>query len=126
MDKIKAIEAKYIKKRAEFAVGDTVKVYIRIIEEGKQRLQAFEGMVIGKKGSGVNKSFIVRRVSYGEGVERTFPLNATTLERIEVVRRGQVRRAKLYYLRKKIGKKTTVKEKIGPLSQKKREESPKA
>lgn len=124
MDKIKAVEAKYKKKKAQFSVGDTVRVYIRIVEEGKQRLQAFEGIVIGKRGASIRESFTVRRISYGEGVERTFPLHATTLDKIEVIRRGKVRRAKLYYLRKKVGKKTTVEEKIGPAPKKTEEESP--
>jgi large subunit ribosomal protein L19 len=114
MEKIKSVESKHKKKQVpEFSVGDTVRVYIKIVEEGKQRLQAFEGMVIAKKGSGIKKSFTVRRISYGEGVERIFPLHAPAVNKIEVVRRGKVKRAKLYYLRKKIGKKTTVEEKIG-------------
>lgn len=119
MNKIKAVESKYLKKEApEFSVGDTVKVYIKITEEGKHRLQAFEGIVIGRKGSGTRESFIVRRISYGEGVERTFLLHAPTIDNVEIIKRGRVKRAKLYYLRKKIGKKTTVEERIGPVSQK--------
>jgi len=119
MDKVKLVESKYAKKSPpSFSVGDTVKVYIKIIEEGKQRLQAFEGMVIGRRGAGIRESFTVRRISYGEGVERVFPLHATTIEKVEVVRRGKVRRAKLYYLRKKVGKKTEVEEKIGGVSEK--------
>jgi large subunit ribosomal protein L19 len=115
MSKIKMAEAKYMKKELpKFSVGDTVKVYTKIIEEGKQRLQAFEGMVIGKKGSGIKESFTVRRISYGEGVERIFPIHAPTIDRVEVVRRGKVKRAKLYYVRKRVGKKTVVEEKIGP------------
>jgi len=113
MSKIKEVEAKHIKKDApKFSVGDTVKVYIRITEEDKHRLQAFEGIVISKKGSSVKESFTVRRVSYGEGVERTFSLHAPSVDKVEITRRGKVRRAKLYYLRNKVGKKTTVKEKI--------------
>ncbi len=119
MNKIEETEAKYMKKDApKFSVGDTVKVFIRIIEEEKQRLQAFEGIVISKKGSGVRESFTVRRVSYGEGVERTFSLHAPSVDKVEITRRGKVRRAKLYYLRKKVGKKTTVEEKIGSISKK--------
>lgn len=124
MDKIEAVESKYKKKELpEFSVGDTVRVYIKIIEEEKQRIQAFEGLVIGKKGSGVKKSFIVRRISYGEGVERTFQIHSPVLDKVEVVRRGKVRRGKLYYLRKKVGKKTTVEERIGPGPKKSKEES---
>ena len=112
--KMKIVEAKYEKKELpKFSVGDTVKVYMKIIEEGKQRLQAFEGIVIGIRGRGINKTFAVRRVSYGEGLERVFPFHARSLDRVEVIRRGQVKRAKLYYLRQKLGKKTRVDEKIG-------------
>lgn len=121
MSKIKEVEAKYLKKETpKFSVGDTVKVFIRIIEEEKQRLQAFEGIVISKKGSGIKGSFTVRRVSYGEGVERTFSLHAPSVNKVEVTRRGKVKRAKLYYLRKKVGKKTTVEESIGSTSEKKK------
>lgn len=118
MDKIKAIEPPDKQKDMPgFQVGDTVKVYLKIIEEGVQRIQAFEGMVIGKKGAGRGESFTVRRISYGEGVERTFPLYAPTIERVEIIRRGKIKRAKLYYLRKKIGKRTAIEEKIEPASQ---------
>ncbi len=114
MSKIKEVEARHIKKEVpKFSVGDTVKVFIKIVEEDKHRLQAFEGIVISKKGSSVKESFTVRRVSYGEGVERTFSLHAPSVDKVEITRRGRVRRAKLYYLRNKVGKKTTVKEKIG-------------
>ena len=119
MNKIKVVESKYIRKEPpKFSVGDTVKVYIKIIEEGKQRLQAFEGIVISKKGSSIKESFIVRRISYGEGVERTFLLHAPTIDKVEIMKHGKVKRAKLYYLREKIGKKTTVEEKIGGVTQK--------
>lgn len=117
MDKMKAVESKHIKKDIpKFSVGDTVKVYLKIAEEGLERIQVFEGIVIGKKGSGLRESFCVRRISYGEGVERTFPLQSPTIEKVEVVKRGKVKRAKLYYLRRRLGKKTTVEEKIGPVS----------
>ena len=113
MSKITELEKKRMKTEvSEFSIGDTVKVYIKIMEEGKQRLQAFEGIVIGRKGAGLRETFTVRRVSYGEGVERTFLLHAPTVDKITVSRRGIVKRAKLYYLRKRVGKKTTVKEKI--------------
>jgi len=117
MSKIKTVESKYLKKDLpKFSIGDTIRVYLKIIEEGKQRLQAFEGIAIGKRGAGIKASFTVRRISYGEGVERTFPIHAPTIDRIEVVKQGKVKRAKLYYLRKKVGKKTKVDEKIGPIS----------
>jgi large subunit ribosomal protein L19 len=115
MDKIKAVEAKYAKKDVpKFSIGDTIKVFIKIIEEDKQRLQGFEGMVIAKKGSGTRETFTLRRISYGEGVERTFSIHSPGIDKIELIRRGRTRRAKLYYLRKKVGKKTTIEEKIGP------------
>jgi len=117
MSKIKAVESKYLKKEVpQFSIGDTIRVYLKIIEEGKQRLQAFEGIAIGKKGSGTKATFTVRRISYGEGVERTFPLHAPTIDRIEIIKLGKVKRAKLYYLRQKVGKKTKVDEKIGPIT----------
>ena len=111
--KLEMIESKYMKKQIpEFAVGDTVKVYVKIIEEGKQRLQAYEGIVISKKGSGIRKSFTVRRISYGEGVERMFLLHAPSIDKVEVVKRSKVKRAKLHYLRKESGKKAALEEKI--------------
>ncbi|NQT90407.1 MAG: 50S ribosomal protein L19 [Candidatus Omnitrophica bacterium] len=126
MDKrIKDIESKHMKKDVpKFSIGDTVKVHVKIVEEGTRRTQAFEGIVIGERGSGTRASFTVRRISYGEGIERTFPLHAPAVDKVEVIRRGKVKRAKLYYLRKKIGKKTAVEEKIGEPS--KQKESPKA
>ncbi|MDD5680452.1 MAG: 50S ribosomal protein L19 [Candidatus Omnitrophica bacterium] len=109
MDKISYVESKQIKKDiAEFRPGDTVRIYSRIQEEGKTRLQAFEGTVISLKGNGTRRVFTVRRISYGEGVEKTFPVNSPALDHIDVVKKGKVRRAKLYYLRKKIGKKSKV------------------
>lgn len=119
MDKMKAVESKHKQKDIpKFQTGDTVKVYLKIMEEGIQRIQVFEGIVIGKRGSGPRESFTVRRISYGEGVERTFPLHAPTIERVEVIRRGKTKRAKLYYLRKKVGKKTAIEEKIEPVLKK--------
>ncbi|MGH9210405.1 MAG: 50S ribosomal protein L19 [Acidimicrobiales bacterium] len=94
-----------------FAPGDTVKVHVRVVEGQKQRIQVFQGVVIGRSGSGVRETFTVRKVSYGVGVERTFPLHTPTIAKIEIVTRGDVRRAKLYYLRDRIGKKAKVKEK---------------
>lgn len=109
MDKIKAIEEQYIRKDIPaFKVGDTVKVLVKIPEgPDKVRLHPFEGIVIAKHSSGIKASFTVRKVSYGEGIERVFPLNSPAVERIEIVRSGKVRRAKLYYLRGKVGKRAT-------------------
>ncbi len=119
MDKIRKVEEKYMKKEIpKFQVGDTIKVFIKIIEEDKQRLQAFEGIAIAKKGAGIRETFTVRRVSYGEGVERIFSLHSPSVDRIQVIRRGKVRRAKLYYLRKKVGKKTVIEEKVATTSKK--------
>jgi len=93
-----------------FGPGDTVKVHTRVIEGGKERIQVFEGVIIGKKDGGIRSAFTVRKISHGIGVERTFMLNSPRIARLEVVRRGAVRRAKLYYLRDKIGKATKIKE----------------
>lgn len=87
-----------------FNVGDTVKVHCRVIEGGKERVQVFQGIVIGKRGSDINEAFTVRKISYGEGVERSFPLHSPKIAKIEVVSRGKVRRAKLNYLRNRVGK----------------------
>ncbi|OED34686.1 50S ribosomal protein L19 [PVC group bacterium (ex Bugula neritina AB1)] len=103
-----------LKKRAvtDFLVGDTVRVSVRIIEGQKTRLQDFEGIVIARKGGGFHETFTMRRISFGEGVERVFPLHSPRIHSIKVIRRGAVRRAKLYYLRERIGRKAThVKEK---------------
>ncbi len=110
---IELVEAKYRKKDiAKFEVGDTVDIAIKIVEEGKTRLQTFEGIVIAKKGGGLRESFTVRKISYGEGVEMVFPLHTPSIDKITVVKKGDVRRAKLYYLKKKVGKATKVDEKI--------------
>lgn len=112
MNKIEGVEKKFMKKNIPpFSVGDSLKVYVKVVEGDKSRLQAFEGTVIARKGTGTRESFTLRRISYGEGVERTFPLHSPFLEKVEVTRRGETRRAKLYYLRKKIGKKSKLKEK---------------
>ena len=95
----------------EFAPGDTVKVHMRIVEGEKERIQIFEGPVIARRGGGLRESFTVRKISYGIGVERTFPLHSPRIEKIEVVRLGKVRRAKLYYLRELRGRKARIKEK---------------
>lgn len=109
MDKMKLIESEYMKKEIpKFNVGDTVKVMVKIPEgPDKVRLHPFEGVVIAKNGRGVNENFTVRKISYGEGIERIFPVYAPTIDRIEVLRSGKVKRSKLYYLRAKIGKRAT-------------------
>ena len=96
----------------DIKVGNTVRVHVRIKEGSRERVQVFEGVVIAKKHGGINETFTVRRISYGVGVERTFPINSPKLASIAVVRRGKVGRAKLYYLRDRVGKATRVKEKI--------------
>ena len=108
MDKIKLIESEYTKREMpKFNVGDTVKVMVKIPEADKVRLHPFEGVVIAKKGSGIKENFTVRKVSYGEGIERVFPSHSPSIERIELIRSGKVKRAKLYYLRSKVGKRAT-------------------
>jgi large subunit ribosomal protein L19 len=98
----------------EFAPGDTIRVGVRVVEGEKTRVQAFEGVCIARKGAGLNESFTVRKISFGEGVERVFPLLAPVIDYIQVVRRGRVRRAKLYYLRGRTGKAARIREKTGP------------
>ena len=93
-------------------IGDTVRVYVKVIEGTRERLQNFEGVVIKMQGGGIRKTFTVRRMSYGVGVERTFPYNSPRIGRIEVVRHGEVRRAKLYYLRNRVGRSAKLKEKL--------------
>jgi large subunit ribosomal protein L19 len=110
LDKIE--KEQYRKDDAKFAVGDSVKVHTKVVEGDKERIQIFSGVVIGKRGHGLNESFTVRRISYGEGVERVFPKHSPRVDKIEVEREGSVRRAKLTYLRKRLGKGATlVKEK---------------
>ena len=94
----------YRKDDAKFAVGDSVRVHTKVVEGDKERIQIFSGVVIGKRGRGLNETFTVRRISYGEGVERVFPLHSPRVDKIEVERQGSVRRAKLTYLRKRLGK----------------------
>ena len=113
MDLIKKIENEQIKDGVEnFNIGDTVKVYFKIVEGTTERIQVFEGVVIAKKNSGIRRTFTVRKISYGVGVERIFPLHSPRIEKIEVSRRGRVRRAKLYYLRDRVGKAARIKEKL--------------
>ena len=108
---IKAIEDEQLKKDApRFKIGDSVRVSVKVDEGDKTRTQHFEGVVIKKQGSGVRENFTVRRISFGEGVERNFPLHSPTVQKIEVVRTGKVRRAKLFYLRNQTGKKGKIEE----------------
>lgn len=108
---ISAVEEAYKKQDiTDFEVGDTVKVYVKVVEGDKERLQPYEGVVISKKGSGTRESFTVRKISFGIGVERVFPLHCPSIAKIEVVKKGDVRRAKLYYLRSKKGKHAKIKE----------------
>jgi len=111
MDLMQAFTKNYMKEEAPVCnVGDTVRVHIKVKEGSRERIQVFEGTVIAKKHGGIDETFTVRRVSYGIGVEKVFPLHAPSIDKIETVRRGKVRRAKLYYLRKRVGKAAKVKE----------------
>ncbi len=113
MEKIQAFVSEQLKTDIpQFGIGDGVKVYIRIKEGEKTRTQLFEGTVIARHGGGISETFTVRRVSYGVGVEKTFPIHSPNVEKIEVFRRAKVRRAKLYYLRSRVGKAAKVKEKL--------------
>lgn len=105
------VEEPYLKKDfPAFRVGDTIRVTQKVTEGAKTRSQAFEGVVIARKGSGINSVFTVRRISFGEGVEKTFPVHSPTVQSVDITRRGKVRRAKLYYLRKKSGKQGRIEE----------------
>jgi large subunit ribosomal protein L19 len=106
LDKIESEQ--YRKDDAKFGVGDSVKVHTKVVEGDKERIQIFSGVVIGRHGHGLNEMFTVRRISYGEGVERVFPLHSPRVDKIEVERKGSVRRAKLTYLRKRLGKGATL------------------
>ena len=112
MDIIKQIEARSLRQVAEFKVGDTVRVNFKVIEGNKERIQAYEGTIIAEHGSGINKTITVRKVFQGVGVERVFLVYSPRIEKIQVLRKGDVRRAKLYYLRERSGKATRIKEKI--------------
>ncbi|MBR1483893.1 MAG: 50S ribosomal protein L19 [Ruminococcus sp.] len=113
MDALKTIAAGSVKESVpEFGIGDTIRIAVKIREGEKERTQMFEGTVIAKKGSGVAETFTVRRVAYGVGVERVFPLHSPNVQDIKVVRYGKVRRSKLYYLRDRVGKAAKVKEQI--------------
>lgn len=115
MNIINAIEQEVVAKnegKLSFSVGDTVKVYFKIVEGTTERIQAYEGLVIAINNSGIRTTFVVRKIAYGVGVERIFPVYSPRVEKVEVIRKGRVRRAKLYYIRKKLGKKAKVKELI--------------
>ena len=114
MDILKSIEHEQLKNQvAELKIGNTVRVHVRIKEGNKERIQVFEGIIIKKQGGGINETFTVRRISYGVGVEKTFLVHSPMIEKIEVVRVGKARRAKLYYLRDRVGKAAKTKEKVG-------------
>lgn len=108
---IRSVEMEQLRSDVpEINVGDTIRVFVKVVEGTRERLQAFEGTVIAKRNGGVRETFTVRRVSYGIGVERTFPIHSPRVDHVELVRRGKVRRAKLYYLRDRVGKAAKVKE----------------
>ena len=111
MNLIQALEQEQLRSDIpEFAPGDTVRVHVKVVEGTRERIQAFEGVVIARSGTGVRETFTVRRISYGVGVERTFPVHSPRLDKIQLVRRGIVRRAKLYYLRNLTGKAARIRE----------------
>ncbi len=113
MDALKIIAQGSMKENApKFQIGDTVRVAVKIREGSRERIQMFEGTVIAMKGSGISETFTVRRLSYGVGIERVFPLHSPNVEKVEVIRSGKVRRAKLYYLRDRVGKAAKVKENL--------------
>lgn len=111
MNLIGAIEESFKKELVDFNVGDTVKVYVKVVEGDKERIQPFQGVVIARKGSGARETFMVRKISFGVGVEKIFPVYSPSINKIEVVKRGSVKRAKLYYIRSKKGKAAKIKEK---------------
>ncbi len=113
MDIVRAVEAEQLKDNAEnFKVGDTIKVHYKIVEGKNERIQVYEGLAIALNNTGINRTVTVRKISYGVGVERIFPLHSPKIEKIELTRRGKVRRAKLYYIRDRVGKAAKVKELI--------------
>ena len=113
MDFVKEISKGMLKEeKPEIKIGSTVRVHVRIVEGDKSRIQVFEGTVIAKNNSGISETFTVRRVSYGVGVERVFPVHSPSVAKVELIRKGRVRRAKLYYLRDRVGKAAKVKELI--------------
>ncbi len=113
MDLIKALTNEQLKENVpELNIGDTIRIHNKIKEGNRERIQLFDGTIIAKNGGGISETFTVRRVSYGVGVEKTFPVHSPNVEKVEVIRRGKVRRAKLYYLRDRVGKSSKVKEQL--------------
>lgn len=111
MNKLDQVESAYLRDDIPaFGAGDTVRVHVRVVEGGRERVQVFEGVVIARDGGGLRSTFTVRKMSFGVGVERVFPVHAPIIQKIEVIRRGDVRRAKLYYLRDRVGKAARIKE----------------
>ena len=112
MDLLQSVESEHLRTDIPpFSPGDTVRVHVKVVEGNRERIQVFEGVVIGRRGKGSQETFTVRRISYGIGVERVFPVHSRRVDKVEVMRRGHVRRAKLYYLRKLSGKAARIKEK---------------
>jgi len=112
MDTLGQVESAHLRTDLpDFGPGDTVRVHVRVVEGGRERVQAYEGVVIARSGGGLRESMTVRKVSFGVGVERIFPIHAPIIQRVEVIRRGDVRRAKLYFLRERVGKATRIREK---------------
>jgi large subunit ribosomal protein L19 len=112
MNTLDSVEAAFLRDDLpDFGPGDTVRVHVRVVEGGRERVQMYEGVVIARSGGGLRETFTVRKISFGVGVERIFPVHAPIIQSVEVIRKGDVRRAKLYYLRDRIGKATKVKEK---------------
>ena len=125
LDKVESEQ--YRKQPVKFEVGDSVKVHTKVVEGDKERIQIFSGVVIGRRGHGLNETFTVRRISYGEGVERIFPIHSPRIDKVDVERKGSVRRAKLTYLRQRIGKGATlVKEKVSKVAAKAAKPAPAA
>lgn len=115
MNKVDVVEQPFLRDDLpDFRPGDTVRVHVRVVEGNRARIQLFEGVVIRRQGGGLRETFTVRKVSFGVGVERTFPLHSPVIDNVTVIRRGKVRRAKLYYLRDRVGKKARIKEKREP------------
>ena len=122
MDALKAVESKQLKDEIQdFKPGDTLRVHFKIVEGANERVQVFEGLCISRKNAGLRATFTVRKISYGVGVERVFPLHSPRVQQIEVVRRGRVRRAKLYYIRDRVGKAAKVAERLTKKSKEKAE-----
>lgn len=112
MDIIRTIEEEHMRTDLpKFSVGDTIRVFVKVVEGTRERLQAFEGLVLKRNGGGISETFTVRRLSYGVGVERTFPLHSPRIDHIEIVRKGKARRARLFYIRDRVGRAAKIKEK---------------